>query len=137
MNTQGETIGDFVVNPDYVASPVARMLEVDDDPFTLAWAEHARFALDDAGFRDAIASTPWLGLTSDGQLVVFDQGDGPQVRAYSSRRHLDAAGAPDSTSLDGSALIALAKQGIALELNATEQASCRLSADFVNDIAVA
>lgn len=135
MSPQDEVIGDFVPNPNYVASPVARMLEIDADPFTVAWAEHARFALDDAGFRDVIASTNWFGLVSDDQLLVFDQGQGPQVRAYSSPAHREAAGAPPTAPLAGSGLFELAKQGIALELNASEHAGCRLSADFVNDIA--
>ncbi|PCN46424.1 hypothetical protein Csp2054_17325 [Curtobacterium sp. 'Ferrero'] len=135
MNARDEIVGDFVVNPDYAASPVARMLDIDADPFTMAWSEHARFALDDAGFRDAITRTTWFGLESDGQLVVFDQGTGPRVRAWSSRKHLEAAGDPSAAPLDGSALFGLAKQGIALELNAAEQTACVLSAEFLNDIA--
>ncbi|WP_282818936.1 hypothetical protein [Curtobacterium flaccumfaciens] len=136
LNGRGETVGDFLPNPGYVASPVALMLAVDEDVFTIAWAEHARFALDDSAFADVIRSVAWRGQTNEaGELLTFDAGQGPQVRVYSSDRHLEAAGMPSSARVRGSVLFDLAATGISVEANATATHTCFLSAHFLADIA--
>jgi hypothetical protein len=131
LDRTGEIAGDYVPNPDYVASPIALMLAADADPFSTAWAEHERGELSDAEFGDVIRSTQWcIEVDAVDEPSVFDEGDGRHIRAFSSLRHRTAFGEVRTVPVSGATLFDLAAAGITIDANPSECARAEFPPAF-------
>lgn len=115
----GRPAGAFRANPNYVQSPVARMAEVADDEFVTLLAGLSRDEVRPDEFVAAFRLLEFdvFGPASAGFYVLDAEGDRPRrLQAFSSAPH-HADIEADFRTVSGSALVDVAANGIALEVN--------------------
>lgn len=122
----------FRANPNYVASPVARMAAVADDEFVALLGGLSRGELRAPEFVDAFRLLDFevFGSSSDGFFVVDAEADLPRrLQLFSSAAH-HAGLEADFHTVSGAALAGVAVNGIALEVNPHPLGSALLPASL-------